>query len=1033
MANKIDSIKSGLKIILPIFLCFLCVSNLYAGKRETKRVVVGETFTVNTTYHSYTHAVTWDWDPNVLELVGSLYATSTSATFKVKKATPGTSPVVIQALTYYYKDNTTSSGVNRDVDTWSVYATDNSTVDLSSKSETVSPGDNFTLTATPSNYSYSGSYQWTSTYSNVAYVSGWGSSVTVVAQSSGNTTIRVTLDNGKYAECYVTVRSIPVSSADVTPSTASVSIDGTRPLSLSVYPSNATVNTKSWYSTNTTVATVSSTGVVTGKSEGDAEIYCIVNGSVTSSRCYVTVEKPSFTLSSTSPADNAVGQSVFVQPSATFCRAIYQGTTYSNISLMNSAGQTVNGNCTISGSTVTFIPTSPLQANTTYILSIPANALIDKYGSYNTAVTRTFTTGNLEKLTLKSLVTDKFLLKGDRISLIASKSSAKIYYTLNGSTPTKNSTLYTEPIVFENDIKLRAVAIGEGYENSDVLSVDYYLSNVDVVKRYPDTDTQLYVYEYVNPSITFSNEIEASDNINNVSVLKNDKDAVDGDVIVAGRTIYFIPSTPLELGCIYKVTIPQNAIVTCLGEENKVASWTFSTGDFITDISVGNEVSAAIKTDGSLVTWGEMFKSGNTTDGGYLNETVTTPETFISNDIASVSAGYMHNAVIKTDGTLWMWGRQYCGEFGNNSTVPSASLVKVLDDVATVSCGGQTSAIVKTDGTLWMAGRNDFGQIGDNSIVVRKSPVQILEDVKMAVAGWGSSYAIKTDGTLMAWGRNDKGQLGDGTSTDQWVPTAVMDDVRYVATSSMETNTAVAIKSDGSLWIWGNGNATPEKILDDVSRACVGVGCIVAVKNDGTLWKYSNSAATQIADGISDAQVNASSLVVLKKDGSVWSGTPDAITDKMIEGRSSSKLAGLSLNCSTLQMSVDERSVLVAEPSAENADYASLTWESSDESVIEVTDRGVVTAISLGNADITATITDNSGQSYKAVCHVTSGNLGDVNGDGKVTMADAVATMEYYLRWTSTSDEDKKYDVNHDGKITMADAVEIMNIYLTTK
>lgn len=65
--------------------------------------------------------------------------------------------------------------------------------------------------------------------------------------------------------------------------------------------------------------------------------------------------------------------------------------------------------------------------------------------------------------------------------------------------------------------------------------------------------------------------------------------------------------------------------------------------------------------------------------------------------------------------------------------------------------------------------------------------------------------------------------------------------------------------------------------------------------------------------------------------------------------------------------------------------------------------------------------------------NVANGVHGDVNGDGKVTMADAVAAMDYYLHWTTASDEDEKYDVNRDGKITMADAVEAMNIYLTTK
>lgn len=59
--------------------------------------------------------------------------------------------------------------------------------------------------------------------------------------------------------------------------------------------------------------------------------------------------------------------------------------------------------------------------------------------------------------------------------------------------------------------------------------------------------------------------------------------------------------------------------------------------------------------------------------------------------------------------------------------------------------------------------------------------------------------------------------------------------------------------------------------------------------------------------------------------------------------------------------------------------------------------------------------------------------MGDVNGDNKVTVADAVAVMNYYLQWTAASDTDAKYDINRDGKITVADAVNVMNIYLTAQ
>ena len=57
--------------------------------------------------------------------------------------------------------------------------------------------------------------------------------------------------------------------------------------------------------------------------------------------------------------------------------------------------------------------------------------------------------------------------------------------------------------------------------------------------------------------------------------------------------------------------------------------------------------------------------------------------------------------------------------------------------------------------------------------------------------------------------------------------------------------------------------------------------------------------------------------------------------------------------------------------------------------------------------------------------------LGDVNGDGSITMADANAVVNYYLATNKPEDFDvESADVNGDGDITMADANMIVNMFL---
>jgi alpha-tubulin suppressor-like RCC1 family protein len=1001
--------KTSSRVLLTLLFVLGGLSNAFAYK-QTYNVNIGETFTVYTTYKSNTYAVLWTYDWQIVEPVGYIGSATTSVTFRAIAASPSAGSV-IQAVTYYYQNGTTSSGANKYLDDWKVNVKDNSTVTLNKNNITLNPGDSDYLTATASNSSYSGSYTWSSSNSNAAYVSGSGSSVRVVAQSSGNTTITVKLDNGNMAQCGVTVRTIDVSSATVNPSTKALDIDETASLSLSVSPSNATVTSKSWKSKNSSIASVSSSGIVTGVSEGKTEIYCLVNGSVTSSSCQVTVSKPSFTLSSSSPTNNATGQSVFIQPSLTFCRQIYKGSAFSDITLKDGGGKIVAGTSSTSGSVLTFTPSEPLEPNTSYTLSVPAQAVKDKYGTNNSAVTRTYTTGNLQKLTLTASTTDRFLSKGEKITLTSNGSNVSIYYTLDGSHPTDKSTKYQDALVLEQDIKLRAVAMGAGYESSDILSQDYYITNVNVAKRFPDAETRLYEYKDVNPYITFSNSVKASTNIGGVWLKKNGNEEIEGDIIVADSSIFFVPKQPLDLGCSYQMSIPADAIKTWQGESNNETSWSFSTGNYATRIAMGGpELAIATKTDGSFQTWGSLYKSGNPADGSYTITPQPTPSVFMTEEVVAISSGYMHHAIIKKDGSLWMWGRQYCGEFGNKSTTGSVNPVKVMEDVKAVSCGGQTTGILLSDGSLWMCGRNDFGQIGDNSITNRNEPVRVLDDVCMVSASWCATYAVKTDGTFWAWGRNDKHQLGLDSTDDQLTPVKVMDDVAIVAASATESQWVAVIKTDGALWIWGESQPTPTKVLEDVSSVAVGADYIEAVKNDGTLWAFGGNSygqlgngttaeltqPTKIMDDVSAVTSGGQTTMVNMHNGSVWTwgrnntgtlgdGTSPSLTAycpnpvQIIEGRISSVLSGVTSRKKTYRIAEGGINVIDAVPVPLNAVYSTITWNSKDENVATVNERGVVRAVALGETDVIATIKNEKGAEYSTTCHVIVDDLTGIN------------------------------------------------------
>ncbi len=85
------------------------------------------------------------------------------------------------------------------------------------------------------------------------------------------------------------VANVPVTSVTVSPTTASVAVNGTVALTATVVPSNATTQTLTWSSSNTTIATVSTTGVVTGKAAGAAIITVATNDGAKTATCAITV------------------------------------------------------------------------------------------------------------------------------------------------------------------------------------------------------------------------------------------------------------------------------------------------------------------------------------------------------------------------------------------------------------------------------------------------------------------------------------------------------------------------------------------------------------------------------------------------------------------------------------------------------------------------------------------------------------------------------------------------------------------------
>ena len=165
---------------------------------------------------------------------------------------------------------------------------------LNKSSMTLAVGSTGTLTATVLPTNATTTITWTSDDSSVATVN---SSGVVTAKSSGTTRIRATASNGVYAICNVTVSGVALTGIDVYPSSISIRVNETYTLSASPRPSNASLGTVTWTSTNTSVATVNSSGKVTGKSTGTTTIKATYGGKTGSATVSVYSGSVSLTIS----------------------------------------------------------------------------------------------------------------------------------------------------------------------------------------------------------------------------------------------------------------------------------------------------------------------------------------------------------------------------------------------------------------------------------------------------------------------------------------------------------------------------------------------------------------------------------------------------------------------------------------------------------------------------------------------------------------------------------------------------------------
>lgn len=152
-------------------------------------------------------------------------------------------------------------------------------------------------------------------------------------------------------------------------------------------------------------------------------------------------------------------------------------------------------------------------------------------------------------------------------------------------------------------------------------------------------------------------------------------------------------------------------------------------------------------------------------------------------DVAMVSLGSMHGALLSRDGQVFTWGRSDHGRLGHGSQhhVAAPALLESLAGtrVLQLACSDTQTAAVTDDGTLLVWGQTSlFGVLGHSSFRTQwmpravHGPLQGVVVRQVATGPWHSAL-VTADGVVFTWGEGTFGELGHGDCQAQLLPRRV--------------------------------------------------------------------------------------------------------------------------------------------------------------------------------------------------------------------------------------------------------------------
>ena len=359
--------------------------------------------------------------------------------------------------------------------------------------------------------------------------------------------------------------------------------------------------------------------------------------------------------------------------------------------------------------------------------------------------------------------------------------------------------------------------------------------------------------------------------------------AVDTTGALAGKTVVAIAQ-----GCCNMALTTEGKIYTWGGngygqlgisdtntQQSYVPVAVDTTGDLagktVVAIAAGDFFCLALTSEGKVYAWGlndslGMLGIGSTDSGCFYSPTLVTG-TLTGKTVTAIAAGQCHSLALTSEGTVYSWGWNGCGQLGNSGSADAQAPVAVDmtgvllgKSVTAIAAGWCHSLALTADGQLYSWGDNTEGELGmsDTNTTQSSSPVAVNTSgvlagkIISAISAGEHSLAISSDGQLFGWGENAFGELGTSDTINRYAPVLVSNTGDWAG----KQLTAITAGRFHSLSLFGS--APPSVTVNPVSQTGTAGAVLVftaaAPENPSPViqWQVSSTGSSGTFSNITD-------------------------------------------------------------------------------------------------------------------------------------------------------------------------------------